>query len=199
MKFMEIEVRKIINDGKFYDEYFKNHLDKWNILCASMDTIEDTTLAINQFEEEGIKKDDRNKYLGLYGLLQAVFLQQNAIKSLLKVIQECLNGEGEFKKFEDYKSESWKKIREYRHLSIAHPTKNKSFKKGHIKRAMISRISISSEGFKVLCWDKKNNNPEEVKISLRDLLREYRTDVKIILLDLENFLRNHKFSSSNSD
>lgn len=88
---MENEIRGIINrnGGEFHKKYFKNHLDDWNILCTSMDNIGDTDLAIKHFIKVGIGQNDGEKYLRLYGLLQRVYLQQDAIRFLFQSIKKC--------------------------------------------------------------------------------------------------------------
>ena len=56
------------------DKFFNNNLDKWNIACVAMDTVEDTKLAIEYY------KNDRNDYVNGYnylmldGVLQSVYL-----------------------------------------------------------------------------------------------------------------------------
>lgn len=69
-----------------------NKEEDWGLLCASMDLVEDTSLAIQNFEKfhlEGPTKyqDDGEKYIRLYGLLNAVYLQQWAVLSMYKVFQ----------------------------------------------------------------------------------------------------------------
>jgi hypothetical protein len=60
--------------------------------CASMDLMEDTALAIQHFERFKIEGTDRHdelgeKYLRLYGLLNAVYLQQNAALNMYEVFR----------------------------------------------------------------------------------------------------------------
>ena len=47
---------------------------KWNKLCASMDVIGDTQIAINSYFSLPSFKAENGGYLFLYGLLQAFFL-----------------------------------------------------------------------------------------------------------------------------
>ncbi|MEN6308288.1 MAG: hypothetical protein ABFD91_11070 [Anaerohalosphaeraceae bacterium] len=64
--------------------------EDWGFLCASMDIIEDASLAIDNFRKYGLGgptkyEDYGEKYLRLYGLLNACYLQQGAIQKLCKI------------------------------------------------------------------------------------------------------------------
>lgn len=192
---MEYEIREIINrnSGEFYEKYFKNYLNDWNTLCASMDTIGDTTLAIDYFKETGIGQDDGEKYLKLYGLLQAVYLQQDAIKFLFQIIKRCFDNKNKIKKWNDYLLENWNVLRNYRNLSVGHPIENRTFERGKTKRVFISRITISSDGFQLMICDAETGSHQFQNVQLKDLIESYLFEAKTILSDVENFLRNYVF------
>jgi len=192
---MEYEIREIINrnGGEFYEKYFKNHLDDWNVLCASMDTIDDTALAIEYFKETGIGQDDGERYLKLYGLLQAIYLQQDAIKFLFQVIKKCFDEKNELRDWSVYQKESWNELRSYRNLSVGHPIENRTFESGRTKRASISQISISSDGFQLVIRDAVTSGEQFQDVQLKDLIESYSSEAEEILADVENFLRNYVF------
>lgn len=192
---MENEIREIINrnDGEFYEKYFKNHLDDWNILGISMDTIGDATLAVEYFKETGVGQEVGENYLKLYGLLQAIYLQQDAIKFLFRVIKKCFDEKNELSDWSVYQKESWNELRSYRNLSVGHPIENKTFKRGRTKRASISQITISSDGFQLVIWDGVTGSDQFQDIQLKDLIELYLSEAKKILMDIENFLRNYTF------
>jgi len=192
---MERKIREIINrnGGEFYDKYFKDYFDDWNILCTSMDTIGDTTLAIDYFKETGIGQDEGEKYLRLYGLLQAIYLQQDTIKFLFQTIKKCFDEKNELKDWRDYQLDSWDELRDYRNLSIGHPIENKTFERGKPKRVFISRITISSDAFQLMICDVETGNHQFQDVQLKDLIQSYLLEVKTILQDVEIFLRNYVF------
>lgn len=69
--------------------------EDWNYILASEDILEDSNLAIGEFLKFGMSgptKYDKlgEKYLRLYGVLNAVYLQQQAILNLYKFFQ-CEN------------------------------------------------------------------------------------------------------------
>lgn len=75
------EVRDYINDPRKKFKLFQNK-NKWRQLCASMDVIQDTQLAIDSYFKLGKFDAYSGGYLYLYGLLQAFFMQQDAVSSL---------------------------------------------------------------------------------------------------------------------
>ncbi len=186
---MENKIREIINRENYYDKYFKNNLDDWNILCSAMDVIGDTTLAIQDFLDQGIGQDKGEKYLRLYGLLQAVYLQQDATMSLYKIIKRLFDTQNNLKDWEKFSVEKWELLRRYRNLSVGHPIECKTFDKGATKRSFISRTSLSSDGFHVLVWDKVQNTKDRFEqVDLSALLKAYKLEAQSILLSIEKFL-----------
>jgi len=70
------------------NRYFQSRHDDWNLLCVAMDTLDDTCLALEDYEAEGLGTASGGKYLRLYGMLQAVFLQQDCICTLHKMFRD---------------------------------------------------------------------------------------------------------------
>ncbi|MBC3811010.1 hypothetical protein [Undibacterium aquatile] len=103
VQFFNDKYRELVNEkaGKAdseresFDGYIKrslrlNSADDWGILCASMDVIDDSLLGIENFLRFGIDGptkygDMGEKYIRLYGALNATYLQQQAVISLFKI------------------------------------------------------------------------------------------------------------------
>ena len=138
---IEKKVRKIRNYINIPQKQFALLKDraKWNQLCASMDVIEDTQMAINSY----FALDDfgafSGGYLYLYGLLQAFYLQQDAISDLHVSL---LGGKsGDFKKLFPPELAL---VRELRNAAVGHPTNTgKSFH-------FISRPTIRKDHFQLI-------------------------------------------------
>lgn len=192
---MDYKIREIINRNgeEFYNKYFRNHRDDWNMLCASMDTLGDTSLATQNFIEKELGQKIGEKYLKLYGLLQAVFLQQDAIKFLFEIIKKNFDVKTAILGWDNYSRKNWDSLRGYRNLSSGHPIENKRFEKGKTKRALISRITISADEFQLLICDEKHVALEFQDVQVKDLVKMYLVETKIILSDIENFLKNYEF------
>lgn len=158
---------------------------KWSKLCASLDVIGDTQIAINDYFSLPSFKAENGGYLFLYGLLQAFFLQQDAINHL----SEALFGA----------AINWKTdypdiylIRELRNDSIGHPTKRGKDESFHF----IARYSVSNGYFRLMSHYSKTNGTEFKGVDINEL-REKQENSVIKILDLvienmENEYNDHK-------
>ncbi len=153
---LEDKVRGHINTHRYQENLLKD-LSTWNQICSSLDVIGDTVYAIKDYIEFEFPENYGLKYIYLYGLLQALFIQQDAMKNL----SEALGLDYEL-------SNSLKKIRNIRNASIGHPTKQNI--KGEKHYNYISRITIGKFGFELLSssesreYGHKNINLQEILI-----------------------------------
>jgi len=162
---IEQQIRDHVNEAGLYDRYFRNHHDEWTALCVAMDTLGDTCLALEHYEEFGIGNRDGEKYLALYGLLQAIFLQEDSIRQLHQaLLGTSLRPESE---------SAWMEIRNLRNMTVGHPMKNDQ---AGIKRCFISRVSLCSTGFQLLVWDKDTEETEFEDIELSSLYDRYKAE-----------------------
>lgn len=149
------EIREILNHPWKRELLFQNRV-KWNKIWASLDTFDDTQEAINHYVNLDRFGPYNGGYLYIYGVLQAINLQQDALNNLLTAL---------FEKTIDWKTEypELYKIREHRNDSIGHPTKRGNDKSFH----MIGRSSISNDGFTLASYFPKtgdNSKFEKIKI-----------------------------------
>lgn len=167
---LEREIRDLINEPR------KKHLLMrqgylWIQLCTALDMIGDTQLAIDSFPISSAVKDYGALYLSIYGLLQACFLQQDAIKHLC----EALGLEDSYKDHPRLVE-----IRELRNDAVGHPTKRNP-KPPH-RYCSISRISMSSVGFQMLT--EEDGASEFGFISLPDVIADQRTFIRKLLASI---------------
>jgi len=75
------EIRDLCNHPWKREVLFQDKV-KWNKLWASMDVLEDSQIAIDDYSS--LKEFDSNKkgYLYVYGILQALNLQQDSLRNL---------------------------------------------------------------------------------------------------------------------
>jgi len=107
------------------------------MLCSCLDLIGDTELSVAAYNQTPEPEDSGGKYLLVYGILQTLFLQQDAVRNLCEALEL------------DYKPDpKLTQIREIRHDSIGHPTK----RGGGQGRTFnfISRISLGKSGFELM-------------------------------------------------
>jgi hypothetical protein len=84
-----INEKNISSDGSVRELFRLNKEEDWDFICTAMDVVGDTSLAIENFLEYSLdgpaKNDDiGEKYLRLYGVLNAVYMQHQAITTLYK-------------------------------------------------------------------------------------------------------------------
>ena len=137
-----------------------------------MDVIGDTQIAINSYFLLPSFKAENGGYLFLYGLLQAFFLQQDAINHLSEALFD--------------KPISWKSdypdiylVRELRNDSIGHPTKRGKDESFHF----IARYSVSKGHFRLMSHYSKNDNSEFNDIDINELRTKQDNSV-IKILDI---------------
>lgn len=160
------EIRDFINEPRKQFDLLKN-CKFWNQLCSSLDVIGDSDLAIGAYINSKFGKDDGEKHLKLYGVLQALFLQQDAVTNLCESLGLSNNL---------IASPKLKEIRDIRNDSIGHPTKRGNYKSYHF----ISRVTITKSGFQLIS-DYENDRTTIRDISVIDLINEQRKYLSEIL------------------
>ncbi|MBW2940585.1 hypothetical protein [Zhongshania aquimaris] len=133
---LEEAIRRHINTHRYQVDLLQDS-SNWNQICSSLDVIGDTIYAIGSYEVSEFPKDSGLKYIYTYGLLQSLFLQQDALRHLSEAFDIQLSP-----------SPILMEIRGIRNASIGHPTKQNQ--KGTRFHNYISRVSMSKHGFDLL-------------------------------------------------
>lgn len=160
---IEESVRKFINTTRYQTELLKD-IDAWNQICSSLDTIGDTLYSIEDYIDATYPESVGLKYIYTYGLLQALFTQQGAMRDLSEAFQI---------KFE--LSKKLKFIREIRNASIGHPTKNNV--KGSTYFNYISRMTLSKYGF-TLMRSYEQGKTEFIEVELLSIINEQLHEIE---------------------
>lgn len=129
-------VRDHINTHR-YQSVLLDDSATWNQICSSLDVIGDSLYAVDSYDSAEYPEDVGLKYIYTYGLLQALFLMQDAVRHL----SEAFDIPFEL-------TDTLKEIRNFRNASIGHPTKQDQ--KGKRYYNYISRISMSKAGFDLI-------------------------------------------------
>ena len=90
---LETLLRDYVTDARF--NYALNHDDRpsFHVVCSALDVIGDTTMAIHAYSALPDEKDHGVLYLQLYGLLQALVIQQDAVQHILDTLKiQCATG-----------------------------------------------------------------------------------------------------------
>jgi hypothetical protein len=173
IKDLELKIRDLINIPRKQKSLLLEPAS-WNKLTSSLDIIGDTELAIDAFEASDFPKDEGRKYLILYGILQALFIQQDAVQNLTEALKLSYSPDPLLNE-----------IREIRHDSIGHPSKRQ--RKGkELSYNFISRITISHSGFSLMKTFPDGRTPEFININLPSIINTQRDKLSLalnILLD----------------
>jgi hypothetical protein len=152
----------------------------WHTLCSALDVIRDTELAFAAYADWGEISDVGGRYLLVYGVLQALLLQQDAVKKVCEVFQSPLSF-----------SPSMNKIREIRSDSIGHPM---SRKKDKIDKAnFIQRVSLSYDGF-ALMTVLSDGKYSFQSVNIPELMDDQNKFVELALLGLVEKLRSDEMA-----
>ena len=164
------EIRDLINNTRKKFNLLSN-LKLWNQMCSSLDVIGDADLAIETYCKGEFPKDDGSKYLQLYGVLQALFIQQYAVAHLCESLSL---------KHQVLADKGLARIRDIRNASIGHPTKKDRPKGKPVTYHFISRCTISKKGFELLSCDD-NGRTIFKNILIEDLIFKQKNKLASVL------------------
>jgi hypothetical protein len=159
---LEVQIRDYIN------HYRNNHvlvqdLVKWNILCSSLDVVGDTELAIEDYKHLDGGQGDGFNYLAVYGILQVIYVQQDAVRHILESLDVPL------KLIDPGLLKDTLYVRSIRNKATGHPSKHGKGKQP-LSSHFISRISLSLAGFTLMSAEGARTQFNNISIS--DLLQK---------------------------
>ena len=112
--------------------------DEFHTYNTSMYLLQDTSEAIFAHREKGFSNDPLQSYIEFWGVMQAVFIQQDSLGELYEVIcREKLQWGG---------FHFWSEIRGMRNMLAGHSSKNDHPPKHGVRRSFIGRKSIKYGG-----------------------------------------------------
>lgn len=136
-------LNRAIHEPLYHNFYNIPNELKYNQTFTSIDLIEDSQIAIEEFESaESLGKQGRSTLL-IYGLLQSLFLQQDGLYHLYKcVVDENIKQTDFFDTFSFDKD-----IREVRNDIAGHPTNRKNSEFYFIAKGPISKDRFTYAGY----------------------------------------------------
>ncbi|MBN1876419.1 MAG: hypothetical protein JXA33_19500 [Anaerolineae bacterium] len=165
------QIRSFINNPRKHYELRQNKA-MFSQLCSSFDIIEDTEEAIIAYTTMEFREDKSVYYLCVYGLLQAIYVQQDAVINLSESL-------GLPEKINTYPV--LKDIREARNDIVGHPTKRDQRKGQPTSYHHISRITLSQSGFQLISYFADGSSPQFRNIDLQELITKQREFISKIL------------------
>ena len=125
-------IRDKINKSKIFREIYQDE-QKFNVCCAALDVIEDAEEAISYYKNVTPNDDIGYKYIMLFGLLESMYIQQNALNSLGKALGMNIQTE----------SSRIKYIRDIRNDIAGHPTDRNGNETVFLNRNLMEHNSFS--------------------------------------------------------
>ena len=156
-------VQKYINTTRYQTDLLQN-LDTWNQICSSIDTIGDTLYSIEDYLSSEYPESTGLKYIFTYGILQSLFIQQDAIKHLAEAFEVSFD-----------LNDKLRNIRTIRNASIGHPTKN--IVNGTTYYNYISQITLSKYGL-TLMRSSERDRTEFIEVDLLSILTDQLPEIE---------------------
>lgn len=172
-------VRDHVGDPHYQPRLMADEL-RWLQLCVAMDTIQDTDSAVSAYVDHEFPSDIGEKYLRIYGILQGLFLQQDALIELISAIRPVKNIQPK-----DLLTGSLIDVRGARNMSVGHPVKlgGKS-----ISTHAIVQHSMRKDGFELMSYPRPKDGIFQ-SISVLKLIEKQRTETYRILSEVVEDLR----------
>lgn len=173
------EIRDLINSSRKQHQLLQDSA-LWYMLCSCMDTIGDTEEALESFLKKDTDSSDKGRnYLRIYGALQALFVQQEAIKNLHEAL-----------KIPYTEDASLEKIRHIRIDAAGHPTKRGNKKAFNF----ITRLTLSAQEFHLMTLyptksDSKKLNSKHADINVPDLIATQKRIFEDVLNNVIEILK----------
>ncbi|MGC4108719.1 MAG: hypothetical protein QM753_20540 [Thermomicrobiales bacterium] len=163
----------------------------WNRLCSSLDVIEDTDEAVDAFLHLNPTSERRSeeiglRYLALYGVLQVLYTQQDALSGLHRSLSipfdlKAHQGIGD--------------AREIRNACIGHPTEQ-THRQRQASSNFVARITMDTPSDVLFMRALADGSTESERIDLSAVIAAHTADVNHILGnvldDLQQRVNDHR-------
>ena len=169
---LETRVRDCINGPRVHHALYSKDLKGFFVVCSALDAIGDTTLAIEAYRGLQEAASYGERYLRLYGLLQAFFIQQDAAQHILETLDlTCTESKDDL----FY-------VREIRNSAIGHPTRREGRPKKNIPQTShaIARNSMRQNGF-MLMSNAESGQTEMTGVAIAELIEKQERGIAGIL------------------
>ncbi len=163
-KIFESDNQDTLFNGKYFEQ-----------MCCALEVVSDTEMAISAYSSNEFGEDIPLKYLAVYGLLQAIFVQQHAVEHLCQSLGLTVTILADYPRL--------KEIRKIRYDIVGHPTQRGL---GSVPKSYhsISQITLNHNGF-TSRTSFEGNIPSELKeIDLIALMSDQEECVSSILASL---------------
>lgn len=159
------------------------HFD-WMQLWTALNIVDDVDLAVKAYLDADFPWTPGEQYLRVFGIFQALFVQQDALRQFVDVILP-----GSAITFVDV----LKDVREARNASVGHPAELK--RSGDVSAHGINRSTMGKEGFQLMCCSEKTGVTFR-SIPILELIAKQRKEavriLSVVLKELKEQDEKHK-------
>jgi hypothetical protein len=157
---LEDQIRDRINSRRKQHELISRVAD-WNKLCSALDVIGDTEFGLTAYLEHPAIEDTGLCYLHVYGALQLLQTQQDAVEQVCRALGVRPKA-----------SPKIPAIREVRSSAVGHPTAQQE--DNVTKSNFIVRASLSQHGFSLMTVFSDDRQFIERQVSVPELVNQQR-------------------------
>jgi hypothetical protein len=178
---LDQSIRQIFRDAELRERVFHGREADRFRLIAAMDTLSDTTQALQHFERAapqlfgGERPEAQGpRYLHAYGVFTAITLQQNALETVWHSLLEI--------PLDSEPCEKWRQLREWHELLV-----DPASQKDETGVPPITRMNVDPSGIEIFIWSGEARG--RVHIDLLATFQGYKAELKQILENLQKELR----------
>lgn len=158
----------------------------WNMLVSSFDTLSDTQYAIETYEAMPAVGDTGMLYLVIYGILQALYVQQDTVESMVRAFEP--NAQPRYRIEDEPEADE---IRKIRNRAIGHPTVEGNVKSRKTPGVQMShrvvQHSMHKAGF-TLMTGFADGSYTFTDVSIPELIHKNRSMVERVLRRIKDKL-----------
>lgn len=149
---------------------------------TGMYLLQDSTEALTQHRSVGFSADPLQAYIEFWGVMQAVIIQQDAIKEIHRVV---FDRELDAKALDLVK---WTELRKLRNVCAGHPARRQLPKSSPLTRSFMARGFGNYEEIKYEQWEADTGRSFP-RVALDSLLDGYATEAETVLVTILDGMR----------
>ena len=155
-----------------------SHSDEYATYYTTMYLLQDSIEGLSEHRNKGFNTNELLAYIEIWGVLQAVIIQQDSIKTLYEVLTQ--------NKISIPQNSNWKEIRTFRNLCGGHPVDKG--RPGKRERAFMGRGFGTYDNLLIEVWNEAKGKTEFREIDLGKLIDEYAAEAVKYLQDIITIL-----------
>jgi hypothetical protein len=153
------ELRSRINEEPTWERLFRDK-QRYLQVCACLDYIADTDMALHSYLTDRLPKTLGFAYLVIHGVLQVLFTQQDAVEHLARALGASIN------------LQQLQHIRDLRNDAIGHPTRRKPRGEKIPWYCGLVQVDMSVESFTLIISRPNPLGSERKEIEVKPLILE---------------------------